>query len=716
MSANIFSDNWFIVSKLNVSLLDSIIIHKHYFKNTAWYLLEEVHNNKHYRIDEPTYQFIRSLDSNINLEENWQKYIKSNPLEAPTQDEVITILIQMHSSNLLYFKNIAQNEYVFEKIQEKKKKELLQKVHSFLFIKIPVFNPNKLLNTVQGLSKYMFSKYSFVIWLLIVFFGLNSIINNIDEVFSQSQGMLAPENLFLLYVSVFILKLFHELAHGIATKKYNGHIYTFGLMFILFTPLPYVDASNSWVFKNKWHRILVSFAGMYIELFLAAIFALIWANTGEGTLNSLAFNIMVAGSVTSILFNANPLLKFDSYFILSDYLEIPNLYQRSHAYTLAVFKKLFFNLETEIQRQTNKESIQLFIYGVLSYLYKLLLTITIVFFVADQWFEIGVIIFLISFYTLILKPIKNFLKFIFFDQQLYKNRKKIVFLNSSIFIIFIVLLVLYPINDTIKANGIVNLKSKEKIYIKADGLLNKIHIKSTQFVNKGDLLFEFTNKELDFELSESKAMLIASKNELHKALNTIISQVKPIQERIDFLNKKINYLEKKKKELNVTASSDGIIIIEKDINKYLNSYVKNYTKLAEIFHGNTYEFIGVVTQDMAEKLFNKRNLSAEVKLYANIKETITLQNSAVIPHEKNELPSAVLGWMGGGLIEVLTNDKNGLKTKESFFEIKGALENKGQLPYLQSQYAIAKISLGTTSLFELIRVRLYQLIQKRYRL
>ncbi|MFA9374741.1 MAG: hypothetical protein ACERKK_11365, partial [Poseidonibacter sp.] len=82
MSANIFSDNWFIVSKLNVSLLDSIIIHKHYFKNTAWYLLEEVHNNKHYRIDEPTYQFIRSLDSNINLEENWQKYIKSNPLEA----------------------------------------------------------------------------------------------------------------------------------------------------------------------------------------------------------------------------------------------------------------------------------------------------------------------------------------------------------------------------------------------------------------------------------------------------------------------------------------------------------------------------------------------------------------------------------------------------------------------------------------------------------
>ncbi|MAC83935.1 MAG: hypothetical protein CL624_07350 [Arcobacter sp.] len=716
MSANIFSDNWFIVSKLNVSLLNSILVHKHYFKNTVWYLLEEVHNNKHYRIDEATYYFIKSLDSHINLEENWQKYIKNNPMNSPTQDEVIAILIQMHSNNLLYFKNRAQNEYVFDKIQEKKKKELFQKINSFLFIKIPIFNPNKLLNTIQFLSKYIFSKYSFALWLLVIFFAFNSVFSNIDKVFSQSQGMLAPSNLFLLYISIFILKLFHELAHGIAIKKYNGHIYTFGFMFILFTPLPYVDASNSWVFKNKWHRILVSSAGMYIELFIAGIFALVWANTGEGTLNSLAFNIMVSGSVTSILFNANPLLKFDSYFILSDYLEIPNLYQRSHAYSLSVLKKFFFNIDTDIQKQTIRESIQLIIYGILSYIYKLFLTIAIVFFVADQWFEIGVIIFLISFYTLILKPINTFLKFILFNEQLYKNRKKVILISSIIFISFIIFITLQPIDDSIKANGVVNLKSKEKIYIKADGILIKIHVKSTQFVNKGDLLFEFTNKTLDFELEESRAMLIATKNELHKAINGVISQVKPIKERIEFLNKKINYLKKQRKDLKITASRNGVIILEKNIDKYLNSYVKNYMKLAEIFHGKNYEFIGVVTQDMAEKLFNKKDLHTEVKLYADTKKTIRLENSAVIPHEKNELPSAVLGWSGGGLIEVLNSDKDGLKTKESFFEIRGELENKTNLNYFQSQYGIAKISLGKTTIFDLVRMKIYQLAQKKYRL
>lgn len=716
MSANIFSDNWFIVSKLNVSLLDSIIVHKHYFKNTVWYLLEEVHNNKHFRIDQVTYNFIKSLDFKLNLDENWQKYIKSNPLQSPTQDEVIDILIQMHSNNLLYFKNLAQNEYIFDKIQEKKKKELLQKINSFLFIKIPIFNPNKLLNKISYLVKYFFSKFSFVVWLLVILFAANSVINNADEVFSKSQGLLAPDNLFLLYVSVFILKLFHELSHGIAIKKYNGDVYTFGFMFILFTPLPYVDASNSWVLKSKWQRILVSFAGMYIELFLAAIFALIWANTGEGTLNSLAFNIMIAGSVTSILFNGNPLLKFDSYFILSDYLEIPNLYQRSHAYTLAIFKKLFFNLETQLQKQTNNESIQLVLYGVLSYIYKLFLTVVIVFFVADQWFEIGVIVFLISFYTLILKPIKTFLKFLFYDTQLHKKRKKVVTISTAIFLIFVMFIAMYPINDSIKAKGVVNLKSKEKIYIKADGILKKIHITNTQFVNKGDLLFEFTNKELDFELQESTAMMLATKNELHKALNGVISQVKPIQERIVFLNNKINYLEQKKKDLKVIAPYSGIIIIEKEISKYLNSYVKDYMKLAEIFHGNTYEFIGVVTQDMAEKLFNKNDLKTEVKLYTNIEQTIKLENSAVIPHEKNQLPSAVLGWMGGGSIEVLNTDENGLNTKESFFEIKGELVNKEKLKYFQSQYGVMKISLGTTNLFDLLRVEFYQLMQKRYRL
>ena len=716
MSTNIFSDNWFIISKLNVSLLDSIVVHKHYFKKTTWYLLEEVHNNTHYRVNEVTYKFIKSLDSSKSLEENWQNYIKSNPLDAPTQDEVITILIQMHSNNLLYFKNKAQNEYVFEKLQEKKKKEIFQKIHSFLFIKIPIYNPNKLLNTLGFLSKYMFSKFSFLLWFVIIFFASMAIVNHIDDIFSQSQGMLAPANLFLLYVSIFILKLFHELSHGIAIKKYNGQVYTFGFMFILFTPLPYVDASNSWVFKNKWHRILVSSAGMYIELFIAAVFALIWANTGAGILNSLAFNIMIAGSVTSIFFNGNPLLKFDSYFILSDYLEIPNLYQRSHAYTLSVLKKLFFNIDTQIQKQTNNESLQLIIYGILSYLYKLFLTIIIVIFVADQWFEVGVIIFVISIYSLVLKPIKTFLKFIFYDEKLKKKRTIVVLSSFAVFILFIMFITLFPINDSIKANGIVNLKSKEKIYIKANGVLEKIHIKNTQFVNKGDLLFEFSNKELEFELQESKAMLKATNNELHKALNSVISQVKPLQERIDFLNNKIEYLKKKTQDLKVVATASGIIVLEKDIKKYLNSYVKNYTKLGEILQGNSYEFIGVVTQDMAEKLFNKKDLFTEVKLYANIEKTIRLQDSAVIPHEKNELPSAVIGWSGGGPVEVLSSDKNGLKTKESFFEIKGQLENQEELGYFQSQYGIAKISLGSTTLFELFRMKFYQLIQKRYRL
>ena len=195
MSANIYSENWFRVSKLRVSLLDSVKIHKQYFKKTVWYLFEEVHNNSYFRTEENAYRFIKSLDSAKNLDENWKEYINKYPEISPNQDEVISILIQMHSNNLLYFKNKGQNEYIFDKLKKKKKKELLQKINSFLFIKIPIYNPNKLLNNIKFLSKFIFSKTSLILWIVVILLAINAVIQNHHNIFLQTQGMLAPYNL-----------------------------------------------------------------------------------------------------------------------------------------------------------------------------------------------------------------------------------------------------------------------------------------------------------------------------------------------------------------------------------------------------------------------------------------------------------------------------------------------------------------------------------------
>ncbi len=136
-------------------------------------------------------------------------------------------------------------------------------------------------------------------------------------------------NLVLLYLGLIFIKTVHEFGHAIFCRKYGGEVHVMGVMLMIFTPMPYVDATSSWSFRERYKRVLVGAAGMIVELFVAALATFVWAKTAPGTLHSLAYNMMFVASVSTLIFNINPLLRFDGYYILSDLIEIPNLNQRA---------------------------------------------------------------------------------------------------------------------------------------------------------------------------------------------------------------------------------------------------------------------------------------------------------------------------------------------------------------------------------------------------
>jgi putative peptide zinc metalloprotease protein len=96
-----------------------------------------------------------------------------------------------------------------------------------------------------------------------------------------------------------------------------------GVMFLVFFPLPYVDASSAWAFRKKWQRAIVGMAGVMAELAAASIAAIVWTQTSTGTVHIIAYNVIFVASVSTLLFNGNPLLRFDAYYVLADLLEIP---------------------------------------------------------------------------------------------------------------------------------------------------------------------------------------------------------------------------------------------------------------------------------------------------------------------------------------------------------------------------------------------------------
>src|SRR6185436_12555238 len=195
-------------------------------------------------------------------------------------------------------------------------------------------------------------------WLAVVGTALKVAFDNWDALRSQSQGVLAPGNLPLLYVGLVLIKALHEFGHAYFTRKFGGEVHVMGILLMIFTPVPYMDASASWAFRSKYQRLLVGGAGMIVEVFFAAIAMFVWANTGQGTVHSLAYNIMFVASVSTVLFNANPLLRFDGYYMFSDLLEIPNLSQRAMQHLRHIGERWLFGLKkSETPARTSWEKI-----------------------------------------------------------------------------------------------------------------------------------------------------------------------------------------------------------------------------------------------------------------------------------------------------------------------------------------------------------------------
>lgn len=717
MNENVFSESWHIISELKVSLLSSIEIHKQYYRGESWYVLNDKFSNKFFKVSPEAYKFLTKLTIKKNVEQIWLEYLETYPNIAPSQDEVVNLLSQLHSNSLLYFKNRADSENMFKKATEKKQKELKSKIASFLFIKIPLWNPSDWLENKKDFIDIFLSKKFLIIWLSLFIYTLVIVAENFDSLFAQGQGILSPNNLIFLYMGLVILKIFHEFGHAMMVKKFGGTVNTMGIMLIIFTPLPFMDASNSWAFKNKYQRALVGAAGMIVELFVAFICAIIWANTGEGVINSLAFNMMVVGSVSSLFFNGNPLLKFDSYYMLSDILEIPNLYQSSRDQIYFWVKKYIFKL-TNINSPSysKKESFWLASYAILSTIYKFIVAILIAVFIADQWFLMGVVVVCISLYIWILKPIYSFINYLLYDSELRANRTNAITISSIFTIFLLILFLLIPFNDYIKADGVIQAKQSENIYSFTEGLVEEIYVDEVKYLKKGDPILRLQNKELEFDIEQTKAMILETRALKLKATENNIANLKPIEKRLSLLLEKLKFLEEKQNNLLVVATQEGLFI-SNNISRLKNRIIKRRELLGKITIGDNYQFIGVVSQEKSSELFNQDLFKAQIKLNGIARKTIKANNLNIIPHEQNKLPSAVLGIRAGGDILTAEDDEKGLKTKESFFKVIADVENNENNPLLlDDRSGVLRIKTNKKTLFQKSVRFISQTLQKRYQL
>ena len=717
MANTIFSDSWFRVSGLRVALLPSVEVKAQTFRGQKWHVLQDTYTQRYFRATEQACKFILSLRTTRTVEEIWEEFVNTHPADAPSQEEVIQILSQLHLSNLLYSLQHSDDEAIVDRYKKQKNKELRGKLASFLFLRVPLWNPDPLLNRIQPLIRFFTGWTAFCIWLVVVVFGVFTAIEYREALVDQSQGVLSVGNLPWLYVCLSTLKLFHEAGHAFVCKRFGGEVRTFGVMFLMLTPLPYVDATSSWGFPNRWHRIYVSFAGMAVEFFFAAAAALIWVSTGPGLTNSLAFNVMLIGSVSSVLFNGNPLLRFDAYYMLSDYAEIPNFYQKAQQqWKYFGDRYILGSTNAESKATDTREWYWLTIYGLLSFIYLMIVTLGISLFLLDQWLPLGILVVAMTVFSKVLSPGYYLFKHIT-GSKTQANRRRAIGATIAVGALLIALLGFMPFPYSLKTSGILQANASNFIYLQAPGKLEKLHVRHGDKVRKGQLIATLVNPDLLAEISIAEHAKEEALVQYRQALHNSNNQIGASQTQLDMLESRLKDLNGQLGRLNVISEQDGEWIAP-ELHETLGSWLQRGNAIGELVDRRSFRFLAIIQQEQAEYIFKNDFHETELRLAGQADVNIVLPNVKVIPYQNQRLPSVALGWLGGGEIPVSTNESSGDKARDSFFilhaEIPG--DQLERITVLHGLSGTMRIKLSPQPLLVQAYRSVKQLVQKRYSL
>jgi putative peptide zinc metalloprotease protein len=354
-----------------------LVIHRAHFRRRASYVVKDPVALKYYRLGEREYQAARLLDGHRRGFEIVEEMRRLRPGEDFRIGDLAAIVQMTMRMGLLSLDPGAarQLHHTLRELTRhiKRKTRLKRILGAVLFIKIPIFDPDLLLMRLDRKLGFLWTRGALAVQLCLLAAALVAVVSHSAMFVESVPDIFTWQNLVIMWICLILIKVVHEFGHGLACKHYGGEVHEMGAMFILGSPFLYCNASDSWIFPHKWQRLVVNFAGIYVEMFLAAIAAFVWVLTPQGIVHQVAMSVMIISSVTTVLFNANPLMKFDGYYALADWLEVPNLKERSDRDLIGRLAALFVGPAGRVRDAVAEAFPLIAVYGVASYLWAIVI-------------------------------------------------------------------------------------------------------------------------------------------------------------------------------------------------------------------------------------------------------------------------------------------------------------------------------------------------------
>ena len=334
-------------------------VHEQQFGNSKFWHIKDPVSLRYFQLKSEEYAVLRMLDGNVSLFDLRRKFETQFPPQRISLNQLQTFLAALHSSGLIISETGGQADILFERGERERRSKLVRGLSNVLAIRIRGVDPTRFLDWLTPNVRILFSRPVVVACLTLMLAALVMAAIKFETLqtrLPRFQEFFSASNVIWLAVTLGATKILHELAHAAACRHFGGECHEMGLMLLVFTPCLYCNVTDAWMLPNRWQRIAISAAGMYVELVLAAVSLFMWWWSVPGFFNAMCLNVVFVCSVTTILFNGNPLLRYDGYYILADLTEIPNLRQQAGSLVKNSLGRWFLGSELTNRRLLPEQS------------------------------------------------------------------------------------------------------------------------------------------------------------------------------------------------------------------------------------------------------------------------------------------------------------------------------------------------------------------------
>ena len=634
--------------QLRVRLRPHARIHRHEYRGRPWFVIEDPASGRAHRVSPAAREVLGLLDGARTLAQVAEEAVRRHGEEAPSAQELVALIGTLYRADLVLADARPDLEELAARGERLRRIKFRQYFLNPLSLRFPLLDPDRWLARVVATIAPVPGAVWVVAWCVAVIAGCAVAAQNWDALSNGfTDRVFSTENLILLWFCYPVVKLLHEIGHGIAIRRLGGQVHEMGIMLLVLMPVPYVEASAAAAFPSKRARMLVGAAGVLTELFLAGAAMIVWALVEPGMVRAVCFNVAVIAGVSTLVFNGNPLMRFDGYYVLADWLEIPNLGQRSVSYLGYLVQRHAFGMrDLPSPAASRGEARWLLSYGISSFGYRVFISFSIILLVASKYYFAGVLLAIWGVAVMIARPIAKGAWFVVASPGLVGRRRRAVVATLSALTAAGIFLFLIPAPQWSRAEGVVWVPEQAQVRAEAGCWVREILAMPGSRVVQGEQLIRCEDPELatnarvlEAQLAELRArdMAYFVESRLHLDI---------VREEITLTEARLADAQRKLAGLTIKSPVAGVFVIDRPRDAP-GRYARRGELLAYVLEDGAATVRAVVEQDDVD-LVRSATRAVTVKPADRVAETIAARVRREVPGATDRLPSAALAVPGGG--------------------------------------------------------------------